>query len=108
MRTKAKKSNERLDDAIVEMAQGLYDIGAIDALTMREYSSINIPDVQDFTPVQIKKIRLREKVSQAIFAKFLNTTIHSVQDWEQGKKHPRGTSLKLLNMVYEKGLAILA
>lgn len=56
---------------------------------------------------EIKRIRLREKVSQVIFAKILNTSPSTIRQWEQGNKHPRGTSLKLLNLVAEKGLAVL-
>jgi putative transcriptional regulator len=38
---------------------------------------------------------------------FLNTTLSTVRQWEQGEKHPRGTSLRLLNLVAEKGLKVL-
>jgi putative transcriptional regulator len=31
-----------------------------------------------------------------------------VQKWEQGQKKPNGPSLKLLNLVNDKGLAALA
>ena len=105
---RAKKTDERLNDVILEMAQGLYDIDAIDTITMREYESLNIPKVHDLEPQQIKKIRLKEKVSQAVFAKFLNAAVHTVRDWEQGKKHPSGVSLRLLNLIEEKGLSILS
>lgn len=107
MAIKKQASSERLNDTIYEMAEGLYDIGAIDSITMREYKSLHIPEVRDLSPQEIKKIRLNEKVSQAVFAKFLNAAVHTVRDWEQGKKHPRGVSLKLLNMVQDKGLHTL-
>jgi putative transcriptional regulator len=91
-----------------EMANDLYDAGVIDAVTMREYEAICIPSVKELSPREIKRIRLHEKVSQAIFAKYLNTSTSTVRQWEQGGKHPRGTSLKLLNLVAAKGLAVLA
>ena len=91
-----------------EMANDLYDAGVIDAVTMREYETICIPPVRELSPREIKRIRLHEKVSQAIFAKYLNTSISTVRQWEQGAKHPRGTSLRLLNLVAEKGLAVFA
>jgi len=50
---------------------------------------------------------LAEKVGQAVFAKYLNTSTSTIRQWEQGGKHPRGTSLKLLNLVADKGLEIL-
>ena len=90
-----------------EMANDLYDAGVIDAITMREYEAECIPPVRELTPREIKRIRLHEKVSQAIFAMYLNTSPSTVRQWEQGGKHPRGTSLKLLNLVADKGLAVL-
>lgn len=107
---KSKQEFEYLSplDAIHESASGLYDAGIIDATTMREFDSLCLPPVKDLSPTQIKKIRLREKLSQAVFAKYLNTTISTVRQWEVGEKHPRGTSLKLLNLVHDKGIAILA
>lgn len=90
-----------------EMAQGLYDAGIMDATTMREFEALCLRPVKDLSSQEIKKIRLRERVSQAVFAKFLNTTVSTVRQWEQGEKHPRGTSLKLLNLVADKGLQTL-
>lgn len=52
-------------------------------------------------------MRLRSKVSQSVFAKYLNTSLSTVKQWENGDKHPRGPSLKLLNLVEDKGLEAL-
>jgi putative transcriptional regulator len=90
-----------------ETAKDLYEAGIIDGVTMREYETLCIPPVRDLKPKEIKHIRLHEKVSQTIFAKYLNTSSSTVRQWEQGEKHPRGTSLKLLNIVAEKGLGVL-
>lgn len=105
--TAQKKVNQRLLETAREMAQGLYDAGVIDAVTLREYDALCLPEVKEFSPREIKRIRLHEKVSQAVFAKFLNTSISTVRQWEQGDRHPRGTSLKLLNVVADKGLGAL-
>ncbi len=99
-----KKKKMSLLEVGHEMAQGLYDAGIIDATTMREFDVLCLPPVQEFSPRQIKQLRLREKVSQLVFAKILNTTASTIRQWEQGNKHPRGTSLKLLNLVAQKGL----
>lgn len=94
-------------DVAHEMANDLYDAGVIDAVTLREYDAACIPPIQELSPREIKRIRLHEKVSQAVFAIYLNTSLSTVRQWEQGGKHPRGTSLRLLNLVARKGLAIL-
>lgn len=90
-----------------QMAKGLYKAGVIDTMTMREFDALCLPAVKELSSKEIKKIRLRQKVSQPVFAKYLNTSTSTVRQWEQGEKHPRGTSLKLLNLVAEKGLAAL-
>jgi putative transcriptional regulator len=90
-----------------QMAKGLYQANVINATTMREFDALCLPPVKELSATEIKKIRLREKVSQPVFAKCLNTSTSTVKQWEQGEKHPRGTSLKLLNLVAKKGLAIL-
>lgn len=91
-----------------QMARGLYKAGVIDTTTMREFDVLCLPTVKELSSIEIKQIRLRQKVSQPVFAKYLNTSTSTVRQWEQGEKHPRGTSLKLLNMVANKGLEILA
>lgn len=91
-------------EAVHETAAGLYRVGAIDGVTMREFDALCLPIVRDLSPKDVKHIRLREKVSQAVFAKYLNTSVSTIKQWELGEKHPRGTSLKLLNLVFDKGL----
>ncbi len=107
-KTISKKTKARLMDTAHDMAKGLYGMGVIDATTMREFDVLCLPKIKDLSDKEIRTIRLREKVSQAVFANYLNTSPSTVQQWERGEKHPRGTSLKLLNLVADKGLAILA
>ena len=64
--------------------------------------------VEQLTPNQIRQIRLREKASQAVFARYLNVPAGLVSQWERGQKHPRGASLKLLTLVAKKGLQAVA
>lgn len=99
--------NKKLREAAFEMANDLYEAGVINAITLREYESLCIPSVRELNPLQIKRIRLHEKVSQAIFAKFLNISVSTVRQWEQGEKHPMGASLKLLNLIADKGIGVL-
>lgn len=102
-----KEKHPSILETFHETAQGLYDANIIDATTMREFDELCLPKIKDLSPRQIKSIRLREKVSQPVFAKFLNTTLSTVRQWEQGEKHPRGTSLRLLNLIADKGLGVL-
>ena len=56
----------------------------------------------------IKAIRERERVSQTVFANYLNVTGSLVSKWERGEKRPSGPSLKLLSLVEKNGLAVVS
>jgi putative transcriptional regulator len=80
----------------------------MDSKTMREFDVLCLPPVKEYSARQIKRIREQNKASQAVFAVYLNTSLSTVQKWEQGQKKPNGPSLKLLNLVAERGLDALA
>ncbi len=94
-------------DTVHETAAGLRKTGVMDAQTMREFDALCLPPVKTYKPIQIKRLRLKYKASQAVFAAYLNTSLSTVQKWEQGQKKPNGPSLKLLNLVEKKGLKAL-
>lgn len=95
-------------EAMHETAQGLTAAGVMDVQTMREFDALCLPEVEHYDAARIKAIREKERVSQAVFAAYLNTSPSTVRAWEQGGKSPKGTSLKLLNLVAHKGLEALA
>lgn len=101
-------ANKRLREELMETARGLYDLGAIDAQTMREFDALRLPPLKAYGPADIKRLRLKERASQAVFAAYLNTSVSTVQKWEIGEKKPGGPALKLLNLVERKGLKALA
>ncbi len=94
--------------AIHETAQGLHEAGAMDKRTMKAFDEMCLTPVEELSPDDIRAIRLREKASQAVFARYLNVTTGLVSQWERGEKHPRGASLKLLTLVAKKGLQAVA
>lgn len=95
-------------DVMHETAVDLTKAGVMDITTMREFDALCLPEVERYDAEHIKALREKEHVSQAVFAAYLNTSPSTVKQWEQGGKKPRGTSLKLLNLVAHKGLAALA
>jgi len=101
-----------MDKSILEVvhnsAKDLHDAGVMDEMTLREFDVLCLPPVKQYSSAQIKRIRLRSKASQGVFAAYLNTSISTVQKWERGAKKPNGPSLKLLSLVDLKGLEILA
>ena len=99
--------HDNILDVLHNTAQGLHAAGLLDNATMRQFDASCLPEIHEYTAEQIKELRLRIKASQAVFAAYLNTSPSTVQKWEQGQKHPNGTSLKLLNLVDRKGLSVL-
>lgn len=94
-------------DTVHDGAKDLHKAGIMKDVTLREFDALCLPPVKELSPVQIKRIRTRNKASQGVFAAYLNTNVSTVQKWEQGVKHPNGISLKLLNIVDQKGLEVL-
>jgi putative transcriptional regulator len=74
---------------------------------MREFDVLRLSPVRKLSATEIRRIRLRERMSQPVFAKYLNASPATIKKWEQGEKHPTGPALKLLNLIAEKGLAAL-
>jgi len=50
-------------EVIHESAKDMSDIGLMDKQTMREFYSLCLPEVQEYTSAQIKKIRLHNRAS---------------------------------------------
>ncbi|NQV85441.1 MAG: DNA-binding transcriptional regulator [Rhodospirillales bacterium] len=104
----SRKTSSPILDAIHETAKGLHDAEVMSEMTMREFDVLCLPPVKEYTSAEIKRIRVRQHVSQPVFAAYLNVTKSTVAQWEQGDKTPRGASLKLLELVDRKGLVALA
>jgi len=96
-----------LSSAVHETARDLHKLGFIDKRTMREYDFLCIEPVSPYSAEQIRSLRKRYRLSQAVMAAVLNTSLSTIQKWEVGDKHPAGPSLKLLNILDRKGLETL-
>jgi len=99
--------NESISEIVHQGAEDLHHAGLMDDVTLKEFDALCLPPVKDLTPKQIQTIRKNNKASQAVFAVYLNISKSTVQKWEQGLKKPNGPSLKLLNIVDQKGLEAL-
>lgn len=49
-----------------------------------------------FTPEMVKQVRSLLRVSQPLFANFLNVSKWTIQKWEQGKVTPDGAACRLM------------
>ena len=103
-----RKTRSNILDAVHETAKGLHKAGVMDQVTLREFDRMSLPPIEPLEPNEIKQIREKSRVSQAVFAALLNTSLSTVQKWEIGQKRPTGTALKLLHLVQERGLDAVA
>ena len=103
-----RKTKSAILEAVHETATGLHKAGVMDRVTLREFDRLCLPPVEPLEPMQIKQIREASRVSQAVFAALLNTSLSTVQKWEIGQKRPTGTALKLLHLVQKRGLEAVA
>lgn len=111
MKRKIKEGRKPRSDllaAIHETATGLHRAGVMDLETMREFDALCLTPVEKLSPEEIRAVRERERVSQPVFAHYLNVSKGIVSKWERGEKRPDGASLKLLNLVRNKGLKAIA
>ena len=110
-KTTAKRKPKAGSDILASVHEnmaGLHEAGILDTRTMRKFDKLCLEPVKPFRPADIAALRKREKVSQPVFAAYLNVSKSSVSQWESGDKKPDGPALKLLNLVSRKGLEALA
>ncbi len=108
MPTKTAKPGSDILAVVHETVSGLHKAGVVDQATMRDFDALCLTAVEALSPTEIRALREREQVSQAVFSRYLNVRKDAVSKWERGEKRPDGPSLKLLNLVKTKGLAAIA
>jgi putative transcriptional regulator len=101
------KHKSRLLEAIHETARDLNELGFIDKRSLNRYDALCMEPVPSYSPEQIRTLRDRYRISQAVMASILNTSLSTIQKWEIGEKHPGGPSLKLLSILDRKGIEAL-
>jgi putative transcriptional regulator len=105
---KAKtEPKSRILETVHETAKDLRAAGFIDKRRMREYDALCLAPVPVYSSKKIRALRTRYKLSQAVLAAVLNTSLSTVRQWEIGEKQPSGPSLKLLNLLERKGIEAL-
>jgi putative transcriptional regulator len=88
--------------------EALREAGMVDKQTMREFDEACLTPIGVLSPEEIRQIRVREHVSQPVFARYLNVSRNLVSDWERGVKRPGGPAMRLLTVVQQKGLRAIA
>ena len=90
--------------SVHEAIADLHNIGLVDKATMRRFDTLCLTVVPEYSADEIRALRERLNISQAVLASVINASANSIQKWERGVKRPSGTALKLLNLLDRKGL----
>jgi putative transcriptional regulator len=104
-----KKLDDRFTREMTETVEGMRASGIIGEddfkLTMRDLN--RAPPAETVAPLtgdDIKELRERANMSQAVFARFLHLTADHISKLERGAKCPTGPALVLLNIIRRKGI----
>ena len=106
----ASKKTDRISAEMLEMAHLLRKHELLSARDLDRIKALCAPPPV-YTPEHVARIRVRKaKMSQSVFAGFLNVTTSTVQKWESpaSGKHPGGAAAKLLQIIDKKGIEVLA
>ena len=57
--------NKSILETVHDSAKDLHKAGTLSETTLREFDALCLPPVKEFTAVQIKRIRVKNKASQA-------------------------------------------
>ena len=105
-----KKTEEaRMLQEALETAAGFNTYGVISKTDMGKIRAL-CEQPPEYSADRVVSIRTGiAKMSQAVFATFLNVSVSTVQKWESpaADKHPSGAAAKLLQLVEKKGVAAL-
>ena len=93
--------------SVHKTAKGLKKSGVIDKTTMRKFDALCLTSVHEFTPTQVRNLRLKYNLSQPVFAQYFNVSDKLVKKWEQGQCAPKGAALKMLSIAEKKGLEVI-
>jgi len=104
-----KTQPSRLTQALLETADDMRRVGVMDAathekITLRHLGGTATIDAEPITGDEIRSLRERAHLSQAVLAKYLNLTVGYISQLERGVKRPTGAALVLLNVIRRKGI----
>jgi putative transcriptional regulator len=106
------KAKSRMTKALLETAQDMRRAGvlvgpAYTKITKRHLREQDSPTIHPLSGNEIKALRQRARMSQAVFAHHLNVTPGYVSQLERGTKRPTGAALALLNVITRKGIGTI-
>ena len=108
-KTTEQKGNSRLTKELLETARDMHASGLLTKSVHEKITMRHMEDIAPTVPVtltgsEIKALRERARLSQAVFARYLHLTTGYVSQLERGAKRPTGPALVLLDVIRRKGI----
>ena len=109
MATTTTKKPSRLMREMLTLAGEMHANGTMDdasyhKITMRDVRRAEAATLAPLSGDEIRALRERAHMSQAVFAKYLNLTVGYVSQLEREVKRPTGPALALLDVIRRKGI----
>jgi len=106
MKSRSSRNDDRVLGEMLEMATELSRHGLLSQEDMVQVRALcEAPPV--YSPRKVADIRIHKaRMSQSVFAEFLNVSVSAVQKWEApgSGKHPTGAAARLLQIIDRKGV----
>lgn len=104
-KTKPSRLAEAMLDTAADMRRaGIIDRAAHQKITLRHLGGTAQPAAAPLTGEEIRALRERAHLSQAVFARYLRLSVSYISQLERGAKRPAGPALVLLNIISRKGI----
>lgn len=98
----AKQGKRTLGEKLVGSAREAVEIerGELEPARISQHTAAHsaVQPPPTYGAQQIREIRARMRLSQAVFADALNVSAETIRAWEQGKREPDGPTLRLLEV----------
>jgi putative transcriptional regulator len=104
-----KKKANRMQQALLETTRdfhrgGLTSEAELEKITMRVLGRGSLPATPRLTAEEIKQLRARSRLSQAVLASYLGVTVGYLSRMERGEASPSRPVARLLDIMRRKGL----
>lgn len=99
-----RKRKSKLVTRILREGRDWHAIGIISDERMRLYERACMSPPEPLLPADIRILREQSDLDVYILARIFNTTARQLRRWEQGFGRPKGSELRLLRMVRDRGI----
>lgn len=77
-----------------------------DAPLLNKKELMEFKRVHPVQTIDVKRIRKKVHLSQKEFAEYFGVKIRTVQEWEQGRRHPTSTAMNFLKVIEREPKAV--